>query len=448
MSLPGSSSELPASPAPLDVEHRRTLQRGFERAWRLLQENPTARESSANQGGTTSREAPTVWEVRQSLLLQCVVGDPASALYVDAFLLHLRQFDHTKKRFSLGRWTRQAGLVSSALRQDWTRVLSQAPSVLAEDPGNMPVLLALIDAHHASGHRESAWRYAEEGLRLLPSDVELGRRCGRVTASFGWFERSVDYWRQVVEVRPSDPEARRMLGVLTLPARDEHAPLTKIEISNALGVDSLIAAIDKAVDSHDVECAEAILQKGFAVCGQDSRLQDRRESIQLARHRRQVAMARRLVESDPQPVWQLLVEQLTDSLTRLELELLVAQTRRYPTDPLLHARLAAHLVQERKWDEAACCWQVATEAEDPRVSGLAWLELGEIRQRGRQFPEARDCYCRSLALAVGEGTREIRLRALARAATLAAALGDSAAAEAFHAERTALTPRQDEGNRP
>ncbi|MFO0817685.1 MAG: hypothetical protein U1A77_07075 [Pirellulales bacterium] len=414
----------------------------------MLQENPTARESPADQGGTPSREAPTVWEVRQSLLLQCVVGDPASALYADAFLLHLRQFDHTKKRFSLGRWTRQAGLVSSALRQDWSRVLSQAPSVLAEDPGNMPVLLALIDAHHASGHRESAWRYAEEGLRLSPNDVELGRRCGRVTASFGWFERSADYWRQVAQARSSDPEARRMLAVLAFSSELDRSKLAGDDVSRPGDVDSLLAAIDTALEEDGVEQAEALLQQGLAVCGQDSRLQDRRESIQLARHRRQVTLARRLAAADPQPVWQLLVDQLNDSLSRLELELLVAQTRRYPTDPLLHARLGRLLAQQRKWDEAARCWQVATEAEDPRVSGLAWHELGEIRQRGRQFSEARDCYGRSLALAMGEGTREIRLRALARAATLAEACGDFVAAEAFRAERTALTPRQDEGNPP
>lgn len=427
----------PASsgPAPLSVARRRELQQKFEQAWRWLQDSSTP------------------WTEVHPLLLECTVADPASALYADALLLNLRRFDHNRKRLWLVRWPRQSRIVAAALRRDWLTVLRLGPDVLSDDPRHLPVLLALIDAHHALGHRESAWRYAEEALRHAPHDAELWRRCGRVQASRGNFSPAQTCWQEVLRRRATDPEATRMLAALgpsepfpPAPALVPSAPLSAL--ARALQPDSTppsasdefsqeLARIGRSLQRHGWDEATALAGAAAARSGQDLRWREVVEELQWLRADAQLRLAERLVACDDDPAWRRLVDELRDSQERLAGELLAARCRRYPEDPLLHARLASLLGHRGHWAEAARCWEMATRDPCREAAVAAWVQLGETRQRLRQFPEALACYRRALALDDGPGEPAAWLE---RARRRVAALED-------HSEG-ASTPRQNATDSP
>lgn len=430
---PDRSSAESARPgaAPLSVAERRELQQRFEKAWRMIQDPATA------------------WNDAHALLLECVTADPASALYVDALLLNLRRFDHSRKRFWLGRWSRQSQVVTAALRRDWPQVLRRGPEVLGDDPRQLPILLALIDASHAQGFRESAWRYAEECLRLDERNQDVWRRCGRVLASKGWFDQAGLFWRRLLASYPADDEATRILASLVgerpVPGSDEPAGIaidsddqTRIREA-ATSLEACLEQLHRWKDVRQWEAAELLSRRAIATFGQDLRLQELGEELILARHADQLETAERLARADDDPAWRALAVELRESLERLEVELLGTRSRRHPRDPELHARLAARLARQRNWTEAARCWEVATGAVDPAAAATAWLELGEAKQRLRQFPAALACYRRALEGSEGgRGGTEFRRRALGRLAALADGLGDRAAAESSRAQLARL----------
>ncbi|MFM7071309.1 MAG: tetratricopeptide repeat protein, partial [Planctomycetota bacterium] len=183
-------------PSPLTVARRRELQQRFERAW------------SGLRNGSASVDDVHAW------IAPCVVEDPASALYVDTLLLNLRRTDGSKKGRWLVRGWHQAQLAAAALRQQWREVLAKGPDVLRGDAAHPPTLWSLVDAAHASGYRESAWRYAEEALRVAPESPETWHRCARTLAARGQFARAAEFWQRITATRAGDAEAQRMLGAL------------------------------------------------------------------------------------------------------------------------------------------------------------------------------------------------------------------------------------------
>ena len=184
-------------PSPLTVARRRELQQRFERAWSGLRD------------GSASVDDVHAW------IAPCVVEDPASALYVDTLLLNLRRTDGSKKERWLVRGWRQTKLAAAALRQQWREVLATGPDVLRCDASHPPTLWSLVDAAHASGYRESAWRYAEEALRVASESPETWRRCARTLAARGQFALAISFWKRVAAAQPHDSETQRILPVLS-----------------------------------------------------------------------------------------------------------------------------------------------------------------------------------------------------------------------------------------
>ncbi|MFO0904683.1 MAG: hypothetical protein U0939_16880 [Pirellulales bacterium] len=420
-----SAPRAPPPVAPLTATQRRELQRRFERAWQMMQQSPSASLEAHHE------------------LAACVAADPASALYADALLLNLRKPAHgNKKSFWLGRWARQSRIVAAALRGDWSTILSQAPALLIDDPRHLPLLLALVDAHQASGHREAAWRYTEEALQWADSDVEVRRRAARVRMTRGQFSAARLDWLFVAQTHPADLEAAHYLPLLP----DERSETGGAERTTFLEAPSFVdelAHLRTLCDARRWSAAETRLSAARARHGSRLELREFSDELALARHLDQQTIAQRLADAErlrpqaPSPLaaiwgglWQGLADELSDSILRLEVEILAGRCRLYPTDPALHAQLGERLQRLQNWPEAARCWEVAAESPDASQAAAALLHLGETRQRLRQFGPALACYRASLARSsegasgTGEmGTGATRRRTLEHARRLARALG-------------------------
>jgi tetratricopeptide (TPR) repeat protein len=369
-------------PSPLTVPRRRELQQRFERAWSGL------RDGSAGIDEVHDWIAP------------CVVEDPASALYVDTLLRNLRRTDGSKKGLWLVRGWRQTQLAAAALRQQWREVLTTGPDVLRCDAGHPPTLWALVDAAHASGYRESAWRYAEEALRVAPESPETWRRCGRTLAARGQFALAATYWQRLVAARPGDSESQRLLAALELRTPAERAPAT---VGLSGNVADCLRQLDKLRETGAWDDAERYLQAAASRWGRDLRLEEAGEELVCARHAEQAAQAERLAAVDPDPAWPLLAAETRDSLARLETEIWAARVLRHPREPQPHAELARRLSGRGDWRQALAAWEQTLTKCDQRtpaeLKGEAWLRVAESRQRLRRFDDASEAYRQFLVVA-------------------------------------------------
>ena len=420
--------------APLSVAERRELQRRFEKAWQTLQPSP-AFSLEAHQELTT-----------------CVIADPACALYADALLLNLRKPDHSSRRgFWLGRWTRQSQVVAAALRGDWRTVFERGPVALGEAPRNVPVLLALVDAHHASGHRETAWRYCEETLLIDELNPDVRRRSALVRMTRGHFHAARDDWEFVLAKGVSDPLARRYVELLPETPRDgATAPLPAADAP----CDEQLRRLDELLAARHWQAAETTWKAALARHGARLELREFGDRLALARHEEQLAVARRLAEADAAhatdaraterlSLWRDLAEELADSQLRLEVEILGGRCRLYPDDPALHGRLAECLEQQRNWPEAARCWEVAATSSSPAEAAAAWGRLAQTWQRLRQYGPSLAAYRKCLEhRGSAPAEWQVRQQALAQAARLARALGRIEEAEKYEREVSAGEERR------
>ena len=395
-------------PSPLTVARRRELQQRFERAW------------SGYRDGSASVADVHAW------IAPCVGEDPACALYVDALLLNLRRSDGSKKAHWLVRGWRQTKLAAAALRKQWEEVLATGPDVLRCAPTHPPTLWALVDAAHASGYRESAWRYAEEALRVAPESPESWRRCARTLAARGQFALAADFWRRVAAVIPGDPESLRVLPALPAlaalpaatprPAARSGSPRTATKIEDAKPidqnfgmalesstVDDFLQRLDTLRRLADWEEAEGLMRWAANRWGRDLRLEEAGEELALARHADQAAQAERLAAVDSDPAWPLLAAESRASLARLETEIWAARALRQSRDPEPQAELARRLTARRDWSQAVIAWEETLQRCDNRTAselvGESWLRLAECRQRLRRFESARDAYRKVMELA-------------------------------------------------
>ncbi|MFM8253301.1 MAG: hypothetical protein ACKOBW_17050 [Planctomycetota bacterium] len=182
---------------PLSLSERQRLQRQWEEA-----------RAAMKAGAAHSPHA-------HRLLVECVVTDPASPLYVETLILNLQQWRGAagaSQRWT--RWLRPAALQSAWREQRWSEILQRGPDLLALDPGDLRVLLPLIDACLQTDCRESAWRYLELATTLHPRQLEVRRRAGRLLLLLARFEEARGHWQAVVELAPKDPIARQFLACL------------------------------------------------------------------------------------------------------------------------------------------------------------------------------------------------------------------------------------------
>ncbi|MFM9067448.1 MAG: tetratricopeptide repeat protein, partial [Planctomycetota bacterium] len=183
----------------------------------------------------------------------------------------------------------------------------------------------------------------------------------------------------------------------------------------------------------------------------------------LEQHRQQIEIARQIAAIEPsEPLWQQLVEQLQSSFARVEIEVLAARCRRFPTAVDIRYQLAQRLRRLGNLPEAQRYLQevvdlAGTNQWNWRLAALG--DLGEYRQRLRQFPAALELYRRALqggsaaaedrtaspfVAESGPDAGEERCRVLRRAAVLAEALGLAPEAIRYWRELVARSPADQE----
>jgi len=183
--------------------------------------------------------------------------------------------------------------------------------------------------------------------------------------------------------------------------------------------------------------AQRVLMKALAVSGNNYRIQDRLDDVQILRLQEQLLIAQRRAK-DEQADSKQLVDQLTSELNRVELEVFGRRHQRHPNDPQIRFELGVRLKRLENYTEAAKLFQ--SLAENPQFSLTSAVELGECYQRLKQFGKAIQQYQGAIERATDPEQLELRKTCLYRTGILAAAMRDPFLARKVFESLVALDP--------
>jgi len=451
----------PRGPAPLSAAVRHRLQKVYEHAQRCVDKGD---HDYANQ-----------------LLTQCVVEDPASDLYLKAFLDNLqRKYKNNKKGSSFAgvkiRGHRSA-LAKAAEKGDWPAAFQAGCEALAVNPWDAPTLIALARACGELRIDECRLMYLRFALDIDPKDPTVNREAALALAQMGQFDQAIACWHRVEQAKPHDEEAQQAISRLSVektirqggydpellgttprstaggtarrettrvenagaedpPPSEPEVPLEErlreVVRTDPANLEKALQLADLYLQEQRLDDADHVLERARAAAGNgDLRILERLEEIQIRRAGLLVQQAQRHADHEQSPAAKELLERAKRQSHQVELEVFAARAEREPLNARLQWELGLRWKRTGKYKEAIQAFQAARS--DSRRKSLVLIELGECFQKIEQYKLALSHYEQALedADAVDPETRKL---ALYRAGVLATGLRELDRAERHLAE--------------
>lgn len=422
------------------------------------------------------------YDYAHSILLECVVNDPGNLVYVDAFLQNLQRKYGNNKRGSLLAFGGKGAFRKAVAKKSWMDVFKLGPPILKSNPWDVATLRGLADACAFFGYTDVELRYLKNALDANPKDAEVNKHCALSLARIGQFDQAIACWQRVDEINRGDDEAQRMISDLQIaktharggfskgeterraggvaktkqasatavqdgPAESTQPPRREIKLTprqqleqaianNPTDIDSYLELAELHVNEERLGEAAHVLGKALAASGNQLKVQERIEDVELLRKKQQLAIAERRAEADASESNQELVMGLREDLNRMEMEVLDRRSQRYPGDLELKFQLGLRLKRMGKPREALSPFEQALRLPARRAE--AALEYGECLQRLRQYEKALKQYW--IASEESSGKSELKKLALYRLGVLAEGLRHFEDAQRSLSSLVALDP--------
>jgi tetratricopeptide (TPR) repeat protein len=432
-----------------------------------------------------------------TMFTECVVKDPSNLVYVEAFLDNLQdKFKNNKRgsRMLLGSGSK-GEFKKAAAKKNWIDVLRLGPDVLKSNPWDVATLRAMAHACEAYRYNEVELRYLKNALDANPKDIEVNRHCAKSLARMGQFDQAIACWHRIEELKPNDPEASKKVSELSIERTRSHAgfggatpprrgaasagstsssaaqqaasptseaageqrrapaeapakreiQLTPTQIRERGIVDeptiveNYLELIDIYVAEHRFSEADRVLQRGLSALPNNDEIRTKGEDLAILKVKHQLKVAEKRAAAENTDEARDLVEQVRQSMWRLELEIADARSQRFPEDGVLKYRVGLNLKRLANYREAAQRLQEARS--DERVYIPATLELGECLQHLKQYVKALHCYQRAAEKSVDQAPlADLHKLALYRAAVLATGMKELDSAQKHLEQLMALDP--------
>ncbi len=185
---------------PLTPPKQKRLEKTFEHATKLI-----------------AGESPD-YDYVSSLLEQCLLGDPRSMVYAEAFVKNLqKKYNNNRSGASFAQFKERgsrAAVKKSLSQGDWDDVIYHGLKVLAVNPWDVPTLSAMGQASGKSGDFDNELYYLKCALIAAPEDPEVNKLCALAMEERMQFDQAIACWHRVEKARPSDDEPKRAISVL------------------------------------------------------------------------------------------------------------------------------------------------------------------------------------------------------------------------------------------
>jgi tetratricopeptide (TPR) repeat protein len=388
----------------------------------------------------------------------CVLGDPASPLYLQSFFAVLKKKFAGKKAgglsalFSAGG---RGGLKKLAAAGQWLELLRKGVDLLKSSPHDHGTLLAMANACRQLNFQETQPIYLRAALDAAPADAEVNRVCAEYLEARGEYDQAIACWRRIASIKGLAEEAERTITKLqvdktfakgrglegrggakteakasgdTSSDKPRTAVLRESLAKDPANVEAALELADLLEKEETIDVAEQVLRQALAASGNDLKVREHLEDRQLRWARHRVHVAEKQVEAEDTPQHRQTLEQLRSAQTRQEIEVYRSRSERYPENMTWRFELALRLKTEGNYDAAIKEFQAVLQ--DDRRKGAVALELGECFQKIKQYQLAFQSY-QTAVDALTEREAELRKRALYRAGVLAMGLKDVDSAQKY-----------------
>ncbi len=459
----------PRGPAPLTASVRHRLQKTFERARQCTEKAD--------------------YDYANTLLSQCVSEDPASILYLQAFLGNLhKKYGNNKKGAKLAGLkikSQRSALNKAAEKGNWLAAFQAGCAALALNPWDIPTLLAMAAACNELQIDECQLYYLRAGLDVDGKDPVVNRQAALALTRMGQFDQAIACWHRVEQAKPGDEEAQQAISRLAVektihkggydpallggdgkggstaagakpvsvarwarPAENadgEEDEQTELPLEERLkaaiakdpaALDAYFRLADIYIHQNKLDEVQAVLDRANqAAGGGNFQVRERLEDIELRRAAQQAQSAQKHYEHEQTPEAKKLLDRARAQANQVELEVYAARADRDPNNPRLQFEVGLRLKKAGKPKQAITALQAARG--DSKRKALVLLELGECFQKIEQYKLALAHYEQSLE-AADASDEETRKLALYRAGVLATGLRELDRAERHLGELAAL----------
>lgn len=381
------------------------------------------------------------------LFASCVAGDPASPIYVQAFLEALaKKYAGKKKAGGLsslfaagGRGNVKRMAAAGQIRE----AVKAGLEILKNNPNDTACILSLADTCGAAGCLDSQGWFLRRALDVAPRDTSVNKHCAAFKERLGEYEQAVACWQRIADNKGVKELAEREIARLSvekarqkLEGRDTKPEqeggqvplldrLQKKLAANPADIAVALELADLLEREATIEAAEKVLADTLAATGNDLKVREHLEDRQLRWAKRRVLLAEKQLAQQASPAAQETLAQLQQQLLKQEIDVYSARTERYPDNSAWKFELAMRLKAANRPADAIKFFQ--SVQQDSRRKGLVALEVGECFQKIKQYRLALQNY--QLAIdSLDEREPDLKKRALYRAGVLAAALKDQDAA--------------------
>jgi tetratricopeptide (TPR) repeat protein len=382
------------------------------------------------------------------LLGQCVMGDPANATYVRAYIENLQKKHGNPKKISpLVQFKERGarGALKKALGQErWDEVIAQGLKVLTANPWDVPTLTGMAAAASKTGDRDCELCYLMAALTGAPKDPLCNKLFAIALRERGLIDKAITYWHRVEEAVPGDEEARRMIAALTVEKarsrgeydaddetsrkirqkaqeQEEQSFEQRMRRKIQQEPQTLAPYLELSqfyINDERYKEAEELLATAFELSDGDIDIREKWEDAQL-RHLRQ----RMSVAADAA-----VKKKLQEEYFEKDMEVYKNRVERYPNNLSFKFELGYRYMLTKRYAEAIQELQVAKN--DPRRKGASILVLGQCFQHIKQYRLAMSHYASAIQ-EIPDRDADNKKRALYLAGRLAMAMKDLDAAEKY-----------------
>jgi tetratricopeptide (TPR) repeat protein len=418
-------------------------------------------------------------------LTDCVVHDPGNLVYVDAFLDNLnKKYNHNLKGAAMQMFLPRGPFKKALAARQWRQAIKAGADILKINPWDAATLRGMAQACEQLQCSETELRYLKNAIDGNPKDLEVARHCANSLARVGQYDQAIACWARVGEIKKNDPEAEKMISELQIektkwkfgmlkqdektkrpvatkatptlkgttdpiqsprsaaaaplrepepasePVQKREIPLTACQrLERAVNddptnVDTYLQLSEAYAEEGKLAEAERVLQRGFAAAGNDLRIVDRLEEIEILKLKQQLAVAEKRAKAEATDVAKELVKQFKENLNRLELDVYGKRSERYPKEVQWKYELAVRLKRAANYSEALK--RLAEIGKSSPLAAAALVESGECLQYLKQYKRAMEVYQRAIELAQSTNKGDQLKLALYRGGILGVALHQDA----------------------
>lgn len=395
---------------------------------------------------------------------QCVLGNPGNLIYLQSFVANLRlKYGNNKKGAALGKFkggTQKTAIKVAESRSNWEAVLKAGVELLAINPWNASVFFSMGKAALALGYDETGLALLKHAVDSNPNDVEINRYAAQELGSKEKFEDAIACLQRIINVKPDDRDASRLMGDMMLQrtikkieVKKEEKDKEKAEISATPTLnaeDVFEKRIRKTPEDRDlwIEYGEYFSQQGnyrktedtyrraVKSLPNDPDLFLRLCEVQKIRAKAELLRFKEQYDKAPSDDLKEKFLQQRKVYDEKNIALIRQRLKMNPNGTLVRYDYGLYLMEHGQFKEAIVELQAAQQDESLKAG--CYLAIAQCFQQIKQYKLALVHYEKAITVINQETDAESFKKSLYLAARLAAGLGDYVKAEQFASRLAAI----------